>query len=152
MPRVITCYLRVRILTSTSIWTKPSILHILHYIWSPLTKWGYMGPIEAVLCNVCKSFSPIEIPSQFRLNSSKWNGLSFAVSNVAINGHTSLQQDILYHCWTYLASLHLLGILMAMLSNMKAAKLVKTGNAGTNMARIYHITPLEQIMDHYMPL
>jgi len=112
----ITWYLRPRFLTSASIWTKPFILQILHRTWSPLTKWGHTGPVDTVLCSDCLSLASKDIRNQFRFNSWKFTRMSSAASNVAINGNTSLQQDTLYHCWPFLASLHLLGIFIAMWS------------------------------------
>jgi len=49
---VITWYLRPRIHTSASMWTKSSILHSFEHT-SPLTKWDYTVPLEALFCSVC---------------------------------------------------------------------------------------------------
>jgi len=146
----ISWYLTPRLLTSASIWTKSFILHILDQTWSLLTKWGHTGPLKAVLHNVCHSLASEDIRSQFRLNSSKLSRMSCAASNVAINVHTSLQQDIWYHCgpvYNYLASWS-----QCDHTCPKASKLDKIGNASTNMTRIYQISTPEHILYHYMQL
>jgi len=118
IPAVTWC-ISPRFVTSASVWTKSLILHILNHTWSPITKLRHTGSLEAALCNVFKPLSSKDVRSPFKLNSTKLTRMSCAASNVAINGHTSLQLDVLYHCRPFLASLHLLlGFLLAMWSNL----------------------------------
>jgi len=136
----ITWFLRPNFLISASTRIKSIMLHILDHTWSSLTKWGHTGSLDAVLCSVWHTLASKLIRSNSDSILPNWPDWS-AVRQIW------LWMDIPCYNRTYCIILEYFSPVYLYFASSsqcdqtgpKASKLFQTVNAGTSMARIYHI-------------
>jgi len=137
-------YTSPRSLNSALKWTNSFKLDILDHSWTPLPTTGHTGPVDAILSSICQELASLVIRSLFRRTCRKLIRIGYTLSTVAIIGHTSLWQDILYDYGQLLATFALtLHFDLNMIKpDRKWQNCSKKGNTWTNMALICYFTAL----------